>query len=154
MANSNAPRSHARARQLLERRPDILVHPRNALADDSETAAVPHHCYRPGELLVTNEAGQVDAFERVAGQLHLGYRRREDHGRPKLSGKGSELAGPGPPPPAFTSTAMNPWKTSCVGWKTTLTASSRRRRTTSCSACPFGGWIPMATPVPPERAKK
>ena len=36
------------------------------------SAAVPHHYYRPGELLVRNEAGQVDAFERVASQLHLG----------------------------------------------------------------------------------
>jgi hypothetical protein len=46
--------------------------------------------------LVRNEAGQVDAFERVANQLHLEYRRREDHGRPKLRGKASELATPLP----------------------------------------------------------
>jgi subtilisin family serine protease len=93
MANTSAPRSHARARQLLEKRQDILVHPRNALADDSASAAVFHHYYRPGELLIRNEAGQVDAFERVASQLHLAYRRREDHGRPTLRGKGSELPG-------------------------------------------------------------
>ena len=101
MANTNTPRSHARARQLLERRQDILVHPRNALADDSAESVVPHHYYRPGELLVRNDDGQVDAFERVAHQLHLEYRRREDHGRPMLKGKGSELAGPLPPAARF-----------------------------------------------------
>jgi subtilisin family serine protease len=101
MANTNTPRSHARARQLLERRQDILVHPRNALADDSAESVVPHHYYRPGELLVRNDNGQVDAFERVAHQLHLEYRRREDHGRPMLKGKGSELAGPLPPAARF-----------------------------------------------------
>jgi subtilisin family serine protease len=96
MAESPAPTSHARARELLDRRRDILVHPSTALTSDSAGSAVPHHYYRPGELLVRNETGQVDAFERVAGQLHLRYRRREDHGRPKLSGKGPELASPMP----------------------------------------------------------
>jgi subtilisin family serine protease len=96
MANSNTPSSHARARQLLEKRPDILVHPKNALADDSAGAPVAHHYYRPGELLVRNEAGEVDAFERVANQLHLEHRRREDHGRPTLTGKPSDLTSPLP----------------------------------------------------------
>jgi subtilisin family serine protease len=96
MANVPAPKSHARVRQLLESRRDILVHPKNALTDDSATAPVPHHYYRPGELLVSNDGGQVDAFERVADHVHLRYRRREDHGRPKLSSKGLELASPLP----------------------------------------------------------
>jgi Subtilase family len=101
MANNSAPRGHARARRLLEKRQDILVHPKNALEDDSASAAVPHHYYRPGELLVRNEAGQVDAFERVASQLHLEFRRREDHGRPGLRGKVSELPSPLPPAARF-----------------------------------------------------
>ena len=154
MANTNTPRSHARARQLLERRQDILVHPRNALADDSADSVVPHHYYRPGELLVRNDNGQVDAFERVAYQLHLEYRRREDHGRPMLKGKGSELAGPLPPPPAFTFTRTSPSRMCCAGWKTTLTASSRPRRTMSCSVWCSGGWTRTATHVRRNGTKK
>ncbi len=96
MADGNMPKSHARVRRLLERRRDILVHPSNALTDDAANAAVPHHYYRGGELLVRNDAGQVDAFERVANQLRLEVRRREDHGRPKLRGKPSELSSPLP----------------------------------------------------------
>ncbi len=96
MADGPAPKSHARARHLLERRRDILVHPSNALTDDSASAPVAHHYYRPGELLVRNDAGQADAFERVADQFRLRYRRREDFGRPRLSGKDAELPGPVP----------------------------------------------------------
>jgi subtilisin family serine protease len=96
MATDPVPHGHARARRLLERRRDILVHPKNALADDSAAAPVPHHYYRPGELLVRNDAGQSDAFERVATQLGLSHRRREDHGRPKLRGKKYELPSPLP----------------------------------------------------------
>ena len=73
-----------------------MVHPDNALEDDSAASPVPHHYYRPGELLVRNDAGQADAFERVAHQLGLDHRRREDHGRPKLRGKARELASPLP----------------------------------------------------------
>ena len=96
MANGDAPTSHARARQLLEKRRDIIVHPPNALTDDSDGAAVPHHYYRSREILVSNHANQVDAFERVANRLGLPYRRLENHGQPKLRGKVTEMPSPLP----------------------------------------------------------
>ncbi len=154
MANSDVPRSHARARQLLERRPDILVHPRNALADDSENAAVPHHCYRPGELLVRNEAGEVDAFERVASQLHLGYRRREDHGRPKLRGKVSELASPLPAAARFHVYSDEPLEDVLRRLEDHAHGEFEATPNHVLFGLPLWGMDPYGDPRPPKKSEK
>ncbi len=96
MANGEASRSHARARQLLKERQDILVHPTNALTDDSAEMRRPAPLLPTGEVLVRNEAGQVDAFERAADQFGLPYRRRRGPRPPKLRGKATELPSPLP----------------------------------------------------------
>jgi subtilisin family serine protease len=96
MANGEASTSHARARQLLKKRRDIRVHPTNALSDDSAETAVSHHYYRSGEVLVRNEGGQLDAFERAADRFGLPYHRLENHAQPKLRYEGTERPSPLP----------------------------------------------------------
>jgi subtilisin family serine protease len=96
MSNGNQPEPHSRVRRLLAKRRDILVHPSDALEKDKPEALQHHYYYRPREVLVDNDAGQAEAFERAAQKLRLDYRRYENHGRPRLKGKESELASPLP----------------------------------------------------------
>ena len=155
MANGNMPKSHARVRLLLERRRDILVHPSNALTDDAANAAVPHHYYRPGELLVRNDAGQVDAFERVATSSGWRYRRREDHGRPKLRGKGLRAGQPAASRrPLSRSPRRTPRRCAAPAGRPLSRRFRGVRRTTYCSDWRSGGWTLTATPVDRKRTKR
>jgi hypothetical protein len=90
------PTSQPRLRDLLNRRRDIKVHPADALQNAVPDEANPHHFYRPAEVLVSSEPGQVESFERAATRLGLRYTRSESHARPRLRGKRSEMASPLP----------------------------------------------------------
>ncbi|HXW78095.1 MAG TPA: S8/S53 family peptidase [Acidimicrobiales bacterium] len=96
MASVKEPTSQPRLRDLLARRRDIKVHPEDALDQEAPDESRPHHFYRPREVLVSNDPGQLESFERAAGQLGLGYVRTESRSRPRLRGKKSELASPLP----------------------------------------------------------
>ena len=96
MPSANEPGGGARLVQLLAKRRDIKVHPKDALAHDGPRKEHPHHFHKAGEILVSNDPGHVEAFERAARKLHLEYHRAEHHTRPRLLGKASELASPLP----------------------------------------------------------
>ncbi len=96
MPNAKEPTSQPRLLALLQKRRDIKVHPENALQNAEPDEAQPHHFYRPGEVLIGSDPGQVQSFERVATRLGLGYTRTSSHAHPRLRGKKSELASPLP----------------------------------------------------------
>jgi subtilisin family serine protease len=96
VANLKEPTSQPRVRDLLARRRDIKVHPEDALDQPEPDESRPHHFYRPGEVLVSSDPGQLESFEQTAGKLGFGYTRTESRARPRLRGKRSELASPLP----------------------------------------------------------
>ncbi len=96
MPSSQDHESHSYIRDLVGRRNDVAVHPADALDHPEPGPGHRHHFYRPGELLVSAEPGQVESFERTARRLRIQCFPADNYNRPILRGKERELPSPLP----------------------------------------------------------